>query len=57
MCRKDLKNKRFNIKINDNRKGTRKTKKGCVVCNIFLCRKGDYIKRFYNNDSDMKFIK
>ena len=56
MYRKDLKNKRFNIEINDNKISTRRIKRGCVMYYVFLCRKENYVKRFHDSDDDMKFI-
>ena len=53
MCRKNDQNKDFGKEINDNKGRTKRIKGGCVMCNVFLCRKGDCVKRFHERQSAM----
>ena len=47
----DVKNRGFNREISDNRGMTSRSRGGCLIYHIYLCRKGDCVKRFYKWDN------
>ena len=46
-CRIDIKGRGFGREISDNSGISPRTRGGCKVCKVFLCRKGDCVKRFH----------
>ena len=56
MCRNDVQKRGFGKEISGNRGGVRKTRGGCRVCNVFLCRKGDCVRRFHERGGLMVFM-
>ena len=57
MCRINIQKKDFDREISNNKDDSRKSKKEYYMCDVFLCRKGDYIKRFHNKENIIKFTK
>ena len=57
MCRNNVQKRGFNKEISENKKGVRKTREECKIYNIFLCRKGDYVRRFHERSDFIIFIK
>lgn len=53
MCRKNIQDRGFGREISGNRGGTPRTRGGCGVCKVYLCRKGDCISQFHEDMSDM----
>ena len=47
ICRQDVRERGFGREISGNRGNAPKTRGGCGVCKVFLCRKGDCVKRFH----------
>ena len=54
MCRIDIQKRGFNKEINDNRDDSLRSKGGCHMCDVFLCRKGDCVKRFHDRGDIME---
>ena len=48
MCRLDVQNRGFGREISGNSEGAPKTRGGCAICKVSLCRKGDCVKRFHD---------
>ena len=44
----DIKKRGFNREISGNRGSASRTRGEYTIYKVFLCRKGDYIKRFHN---------
>ena len=47
MCRKNIQDRGFGREISGNRGNAPKTRGGCKVCKVFLCRKGDCVQQFH----------
>ena len=47
MCRKDNQDRGFGREISGNRGSAPRTRGGCAVCKVYLCRQGDCVKRFH----------
>ncbi len=56
MCRKDVQTRGFGREIDGNRGNPPKTRGGCKVCKVYLCRKGDCVKRFHNLEASLDSI-
>lgn len=50
MCRIDIQKRGFGREISGNRGSAPRTRGGCSICNVFLCRKGDCVKRFHERN-------
>lgn len=53
-CRADIKDRDFDREISGNRKNPPRTRDDYTVCNVFLCRKGDCVKRFHSKKTIME---
>ena len=53
MCRIKDQNKGFRKKINHNEGRIKRIKGRCAMCNVFLCRKEDCVKRFHERQGAM----
>ena len=47
MYRKNYKERGFKLKISDNTSRTPRIRGGCGVCKVYLCRKGECVRRFH----------
>ena len=47
MCRINIQKRGFGREISGNRGAPPRTRGGCSVCKVFLCRKGDCVQRFH----------
>ena len=54
ICRINIQKRGFDKEISDNRGGSRRSRGGCHVCDVFLCRKGDCVKRFHDRGGIME---
>ena len=48
MCRLDRQKRGFGTEISGNSGGASKTRGGCAVCKVSLCRKGTCVERFHD---------
>ena len=56
MCRKDNRKRGFGREISGNSMAALRTRGGCSVCKVHLCRKGDCVKRFYTEEGATESI-
>lgn len=57
ICSEDIKKRGFDREISDNRGDALKTRGGYDIYNVYLCRKGNYIKRSHERRDIIKSIK
>ena len=53
VCRKDHKERGFGLEISGNAPRTPRTRGGCGVCKVYLCRKGECVRRFHEGITTM----
>ncbi len=53
MCRRDQQKKRSFGTIISGNSGAKRTRGGCAVCQVFLCRNGDCVERFHDMEGSI----